>query len=47
MKISSKKIEEIISDIKYEYYLEGEYAQVEEFSNGYAAVKKEKKSGAI
>lgn len=46
LKISSKKIEEIISDIKYEYYLEGEYAQVEEFSNGYAAVKKEK-SGAI
>lgn len=40
LKISSKKIEEIISDIKYEYYLEGEYAQVEEFSNGYAAVKK-------
>ena len=47
MKISSKKIEEIISDIKYEYYLEGEYAQVEEFSNGYAAVKKEKKWGYL
>ncbi len=47
LKISSKKIEEIISDIKYEYYLEGEYAQVEEFSNGYAAVKKEKKWGYL
>lgn len=47
LNVASEKINQVISDIKYEYYLEGEYVDVANFSNGYAAVKKKEKWGYV
>lgn len=47
LKVFSKKIDNIISEIQYEYYLEGEYVDVGDFSNGFVAVKKKEKWGYL
>ena len=47
LNIASEKINEVIADIAYQYYLEGEYADASNFSNGYAAVMKDERWGYV